>query len=118
MSNDNQEQSRMVVQSKGSGYKWEKQFFLDVQEAIVDGWRIADNDLRADVPMRNFKGKFGKVVFYKAKSLISEGKLLDGLSIVKEEAPKPNARAAKVKDATKPKAATKKKGGKPKVESE
>ena len=116
MTDETKAQSRMVVQSKSVGPKWEQQFFLEVQAAILDGWRIADNGLRADTSMRNFRGKFGRVVFFKDTADVAKGDFMDDLSMVKDEA-KPSSRPSKVKDAPKPKA-PKKKTTKPKADSE
>jgi hypothetical protein len=55
---------RIVIQSKGLGAKYERQFFMDIQNAILNGYRIADNDSRADVSMRLFRGRFGRAVLY------------------------------------------------------
>lgn len=56
---------RKVIQSKANGYKWELQFFKDIEAAILDGYRIADNNLREDQSMRNYRGKFGRAVLYR-----------------------------------------------------
>jgi len=58
-------QERKVISSKARGYKWEKAFFMEIQDAVLDGWKIADNDKREDTPMRNFRGLIGRVVFYR-----------------------------------------------------
>jgi hypothetical protein len=55
---------RIVIQSKGVGARYERQFFMDIQNAILNGYRIADNDSRADVSMRMFRGRFGRAVLY------------------------------------------------------
>ena len=59
---DNKE--RKVVLTKGVG-KYEHIFFKEIQEAILEGWRLAENDLRVDQSMRNFKGNMGRAVFYR-----------------------------------------------------
>jgi len=58
------ETNRKQIISKAAGMRYEKQFFLEIQEAILDGWRVADNDRREDQSMRNFRGRVGKVVMY------------------------------------------------------
>lgn len=64
---------RKIIMSKAVGYKYEKQFFMDIQEAILDGWRLADNDKREDQSLRNFRGRIGKVVLYKeVEEVVSE----------------------------------------------
>ena len=57
--------NRKIVQSKHVGAKWEKMFFLEVQQAILDGWRIVDNDVLADQSRRLHAGRWGRVVLYK-----------------------------------------------------
>jgi hypothetical protein len=56
--------NRIVIQNKGIGAKYERQFFIDIQNAILDGYRIAENTDRADVSMRMFKGRLGRAVLY------------------------------------------------------
>ena len=55
---------RIVVQSKGSGPKYEREFFLKIEAAVLDGYRIATTELRADLSMRNYRGRFGRAVMY------------------------------------------------------
>lgn len=55
---------RIVILNKGVGAKYERQFFMDIQDAILKGYRIADNNARADVSMRMFKGRIGRCVLY------------------------------------------------------
>ena len=56
--------NRKVIQSKHVGAKYEKQFFLEIQEAIINGWRIVDNNVLADQSRRMYGGRWGKVVMY------------------------------------------------------
>lgn len=58
-------QDRLVILSKGLGARFEKEFFLQIQEAFLDGYRIAETDLRDDVSMRNYRGRQGRAVMYK-----------------------------------------------------
>jgi len=58
-------QERKVIQTKGARVKYELEFFLSIQEAVLDGWRIAETNLRDDTSLRNFRGNIGKVVLYK-----------------------------------------------------
>lgn len=51
--------------SRRRGPRYEKQFFFEIQEAILDGYRIADTDTLKDVSMRNYKGSIGRAVLYK-----------------------------------------------------
>lgn len=55
---------RIIIQSTTYGLQWETKFFLDIQEAFVKGYRIAETDLREDMSMRNFNGNMGRVVMY------------------------------------------------------
>lgn len=55
---------RLVILSKGFGVRFEKVFFLQIQEAFLEGYRIAETDLRDDVSMRNFQGRQGRAVMY------------------------------------------------------
>lgn len=56
---------RKVIQTKSRHTTGDHQWMLEVQEAILDGWRVVDNGVRADLTMRNFMGRIGKVVLYK-----------------------------------------------------
>ncbi len=62
---DYQDFERKVILSKGLGSKYEKNFFLEIQSLILEGWRIVDSGLREDSCMRNYKGNMGKAVLYK-----------------------------------------------------
>ncbi len=57
--------NRLVLISKAAGQNFEKQFFLDIQAAILDGYRIAETNLRDDASMRMFRGRLGRAVLYK-----------------------------------------------------
>lgn len=56
--------SRLVILSKGLGARFEKEFFLSIQKAFLDGYLIAETDLRDDVSMRNYRGRQGRAVMY------------------------------------------------------
>jgi hypothetical protein len=56
--------NRLVILSKGFGVRFEKEFFLQIEEAFLGGYRIAQTDLRADTSMRNFQGRQGRAVLY------------------------------------------------------
>jgi hypothetical protein len=56
--------NRLVILSKGLGARFEKEFFLRIQEAFLGGYLIAETDLRDDVSMRNFRGRQGRAVMY------------------------------------------------------
>jgi hypothetical protein len=58
-------QERKVIQTKGARVKYELEFFLSIQEAVLGGWRVAETNLRDDSSLRNFRGNIGKVVLYK-----------------------------------------------------
>lgn len=66
---------RIVIMSKANGRRFEADFFLKLQEAILDGYRIAETNLRDDVSMRMFRGRIGRAVLYKEgtqpKALVS-----------------------------------------------
>lgn len=92
------DKNRLVVQSKAVGPKWEREFFLELQKAILDGYRIAENDLREDASMRNFRGRFGRAVLYKEVAETQPKKEAQPEAEVAEEkapAPKKRGRAAK-----------------------
>lgn len=55
---------RLVIENKASGPIWEKQFFLDIQEAVINGYRLAENPYHEDCSMRNFMGHMGRAVMY------------------------------------------------------
>lgn len=65
---------RKVILSKARGPRFEKQWFLELQAAILDGWRIVDNDVRNDQSMRNFRGFQGRAVLYKPAPVTVEVK--------------------------------------------
>jgi hypothetical protein len=58
--------NRLVILSKGFGARFEQVFFLQIQEAFLNGYLIAETDLRDDVSMRNFQGRQGRAVMYLA----------------------------------------------------
>lgn len=55
---------RLVIESKAQGPRYEKQFFMDIQEAVVKGYRLAENTNSVDCTMRNFMGYMGRAVLY------------------------------------------------------
>ena len=57
-------QDRLVIQSKSVGPKWEQAFFVEIQEAILKGYRFATSNTRKDISMRNFRGRIGRAVLY------------------------------------------------------
>lgn len=72
---------RLVIENKGVGPVHEKKFFMSIQQAVINGYRIAENTNYMDSTMRNYKGFMGRAVLYK-----------DGVEFieqaVKEPAPK------------------------------
>ena len=54
--------TRLVIENKGTGGKHEKQFFLDIQDAIIDGYRISESTKNIDSTMRNYMGFMGRAV--------------------------------------------------------
>lgn len=61
-------EDRKIVHVRGMGTRYEMQWFLELQQAILDGYRIADNGLLADTSRRNYKGNSGRAVLYKEGS--------------------------------------------------
>lgn len=68
--NEENKPERLVIINKGRGPRYEKQFFFEIQEAILNGYRIADTDTLQDVSMRNYKGSIGRAVFYKVEDTL------------------------------------------------
>lgn len=54
---------RKVIMSKSRGVRYEQKFFKEIQEAILDGYRLPENPDRTTVSMRNFKGGGRCVLF-------------------------------------------------------
>ena len=67
------QEDRKLIINKGYGAKWEKKFFIDIQEAVIDGFRIAETGKREDACMRNYKGTMGKAVLYKTGDVLPSG---------------------------------------------
>jgi len=59
------ESKRLVIENKATGPQWEKKFFLDIEQAILGGYRVAKNPHSADCTMRNYLGFMGRAVLYK-----------------------------------------------------
>lgn len=57
-------EARKVIQSRGNDPRSDKQFFFEIQDAILGGWRVAQNSRRDDACSRNIFGT-GQVVLYK-----------------------------------------------------
>lgn len=55
---------RLVIESKAGGPIAEKDFFVQIQEAILNGYRIAENNDSSDSTMRNYFGYMGRAVLY------------------------------------------------------
>jgi hypothetical protein len=73
---------RKVITSKGQGPRYEREFFLEIQSLILEGWRIAETDTQDDLTMRNFRGVMGRAVFYRLKNYYPENPYeeLEGLN--------------------------------------
>ena len=56
---------RKVIQSRGFGYRPEKEFFLEIEQAVLQGYRVAQNYRMDDLCGRNVMGGVGQVVMYK-----------------------------------------------------
>lgn len=61
---EQKKEERIVIQTTTYGMQWETKFFLDIQAAIDDGYRIAETDRFDDMSLRNFNGNMGRVVMY------------------------------------------------------
>lgn len=55
---------RLAIQSRGGDPRSDKQFFLDLEAAILDGFKVARNSRSDDVCSRNMFGT-GQVILYK-----------------------------------------------------
>ena len=55
---------RLVIVGKANGPVWEKKFFLEIEEAINSGYRLAKNPYSVDCTMRNYLGFMGRAVLY------------------------------------------------------
>jgi len=66
----NEENNRIEIISRGSGFKLERLFFEAIQEAHDEGYKVAKGeDLLVDIPMRNYQSTMqGKWVGYKEGS--------------------------------------------------
>jgi hypothetical protein len=99
---------RLVILSKGFGARFEKEFFLQIQEAFLKGYRIAETDLRDDTSMRNFQGRQGRAVMYLegtapekwTPAKVESESVKDEAPIVKEEAKEVSTGAAENKPLT------------------
>lgn len=97
MEQEHNKPARIVIQSKSFGARFEHQFFKDIENAILDGYRIADTGLRADMSMRNFKGRMGRAVLILESSRIEVEKAAkDEIKAVADE--KAKITAEKVAD--------------------
>ena len=56
---------RKVIQSRGFGYRPEKEIFLEIEQAVLQGYRVAQNYRMDDLCGRNVMGGVGQVVMYK-----------------------------------------------------
>ena len=65
---------RIVLQSKSNRPIDQQQFYIDIEEKILEGYRIAKNTLRDDQSLRMMYGFQGHVVMY-----------LDGKEFIDEE---------------------------------
>jgi len=65
---------RKVIQSRGFGYRQDKEFYLAIEKAVLEGYRVAQNYRMDDLCGRNVMGGVGQCVLYK-----------DGVEFVDEE---------------------------------
>ena len=72
--------ARLCIQTKSPLAVDDKKFFLEIQQAVLDGYRVCENTTMLDSCMRNFQGFIGQCVLYK------EGQeYLEGSKVEKEE---------------------------------
>ena len=57
--------ARKVIETKSTTAVGDKEFFLAIESAILDGYRICTNYSRADNTSRNHLGFMGRCVLYK-----------------------------------------------------
>lgn len=86
---------RLEIRTRGVGPKHEKKFLLDIQEAILDGWRIADNNVRVDQSRKLYNGRWGVAVLYKETVAKAESKVAKVKEEPKTEPVKKTARKSK-----------------------
>ena len=55
--------NRVVIMNKARGVRYEQKFFQEIQEAILNGYRLPAKPDRTNVSMRNFKGGGRCVLF-------------------------------------------------------
>ena len=73
MSESKPVKNRLIIQSKHVGVKYEKLFFLELQQAILDGWRVVDNNVLVDQSRRMYMGRWGRVVLFRPEDEQVEG---------------------------------------------
>lgn len=57
---------RLVILQRGNGPKFEKLFFLAIQDAVLEGYRVPKEAGGYDTSLRNFRGtNIGRCVMYK-----------------------------------------------------
>lgn len=59
---------RKIIERKGVGPKWNIQALEEIQEAVLDGYRIIHTGYREDLPCFNYQGNKVRVVLYKTAS--------------------------------------------------
>lgn len=59
-------EDRLAILQRGNGPKFEKLFFLAIQDAILEGYRVPKEAGNYDASLRNFRGtSMGRCVLYK-----------------------------------------------------
>jgi|26BtaG_2_1085354.scaffolds.fasta_scaffold03894_2 hypothetical protein len=85
--------TRLVIENKGVGAIHERQFFLDIQAAILDGYRISESTKRIDATMRNYMGFMGRAVL-----VLPEDAQVEETSVETPEVETPVAEAPSVEE--------------------
>lgn len=67
-------EGRIVIESKSNRPIDQQQFFVDIENAILEGYRVAKNTLTVDQSLRTMYGFMGHVVMYK-----------DGVEFIEQE---------------------------------
>lgn len=78
-------EGRIVIESKSNRPIDQQQFFVDIENAILEGYRVAKNTLTVDQSLRTMYGFMGHVVMYKDGVEFLEQDEEDALRQEKEE---------------------------------
>lgn len=65
--------NRAVVLQRGKGPKFERLFFLGIQQMWEEGYRFPENPGNYDLSLRNYRGtSCGRAVMFKGEEKLSE----------------------------------------------